>query len=37
MFFNVTLPCMKNVTQEAMYDNTIEDTVVVLNLFWDRW
>ena len=37
MFFNETLPCMKNVTQEAVEDNTLEDTVYVLNLFWDKW
>ena len=37
LFFNETLPCMKNVTQEAVNDNKLEDTVYVLNLFWDRW
>ena len=37
LFFNETIPCLKNVTMNAIRNKKISNTKAVLESFWNNW
>ena len=37
LFLNETQPCLRNITMNAIQNNTINDIQAVLDSFWNKW
>ena len=37
LFFNETIPCLKNITMNAFRNNKISNTKAILESFWNNW
>ena len=37
LFLNETEPCLRNITMNAIQNNTINDTQSLLDSFWNKW
>ena len=37
LFFNETIPCLKNITVNANRNNKISNTKAILESFWNNW